>query len=138
MIRFRAQFPDYPIKKIHLDNVSKFTFQTFIDYCMSVGMNIEHQVAHTHIQNGLAESFIKCLQLIARPLLMKTKLPTSAWRHAIMHVVVLVCIQPTTYHEYSPSQLVLGKQPNISHLRIFSCAVCVPIAPTQRTKMGPQ
>ena len=116
MIRFRAQFPDYPIKKIHLDNVSKFTFQTFIDYCMSVGMNIEHQVAHTHIQNGLVESFIKRLQLIARSLLMKTKLPTSAWRHAIMHVVVLVCIQPTTYHEYSPSQLVLGKQPNISHL----------------------
>ena len=32
----------------------------------------------------------------------------------------------------------LGKQPNISHLRIFGCAVYVPIAPTQRTKMGPQ
>ena len=26
----------------------------------------------------------------------------------------------------------------ISHLRIFCCAVHVPIAPTQRTKMGPQ
>ena len=55
------------------------------------------------MQNGLAESFIKCLQLIARPLLMKTKLPTSAWGHAIMHVVALVRIRPTTYHEYSPS-----------------------------------
>ena len=32
----------------------------------------------------------------------------------------------------------LGKQSNISHLRIFGCAVYVPIAPTQRTKMGPQ
>ena len=32
----------------------------------------------------------------------------------------------------------LGKQPNISHLRIFGCAVYVPIAPTQCTKMGPQ
>ena len=55
-----------------------------------------------------------------------------------MHAATLVHIQPTTYHEYSPSQLVLGKQPNISHLRIFGCAVYVPIAPTQRTKMGPQ
>ncbi|KAL6319511.1 hypothetical protein AAG906_014187 [Vitis piasezkii] len=69
---------------------------------------------------------------------MKTKLPTSAWGHAIMHAAALVRIRPTTYHEYSPSQLVLGKQPNISHLRIFGCAVYVPIAPTQRTKMGPQ
>ena len=47
---------------------------------------------------------------------MKTKLPTSAWGHAIMHVANLVCIRPTTYHEYSSSQFVLGKQPNISHL----------------------
>ena len=46
---------------------------------MLVVINIEHRVAHTHTQNGLAESFIKCLQLIARTLLMKTKLPTSAW-----------------------------------------------------------
>ena len=69
---------------------------------------------------------------------MKTKLPTSAWGHAIMHVAGLVSIRPTTYHEYSPSQLVLGKQPKIYHLQIFGCAVYVPITPTQCTKMGPQ
>ena len=41
---------------------------------------------------------------------MKTKLPTSAWGHAIMHAAALVRIRPTTYHEYSFSQLVLGKK----------------------------
>ena len=55
-----------------------------------------------------------------------------------MHAASLIRIRPTSYHEYSPSQLVFGTQPNISHLRIFGCAVYVPIAPTQRTKMGPQ
>ena len=55
-----------------------------------------------------------------------------------MHGATLVRIRLTTYYEYSPSQLVLGKQPNISHLRIFGCAVYVPIAPTQRTKIGLQ
>ena len=55
-----------------------------------------------------------------------------------MHATSLIRIRPTSYHEYSPSQLVLGKQPNISHLRIFGCAGYIPIAPTQRTKMGPQ
>ena len=64
MIRLRAQFLDYPIKIINLDNVDEFTSQTFIDYCMSVEINIEHLVAHTHTQNGLVESFIKRLQLI--------------------------------------------------------------------------
>ena len=105
---------------------------------MLVEINIEHPVAHTHTQNGLAKSLIKCLQLIARPLLMKTKLPTSTWGHAIMHAAILVHIRPTTYHEHSPFQLVLGKPPNISHIRIFGCAIYVPIAPTHRTKMGPQ
>ena len=55
-----------------------------------------------------------------------------------MHAAALVCIRPTTYHECSPSQLVLGKQPNISHLLVFGCTVYVPIALTQRTKMGSQ
>ena len=55
-----------------------------------------------------------------------------------MHAASFVCIRPTTYHEYSPSQLVVGKQPNISHLQIFGCVVYVLITPTQCTKMGPQ
>ena len=55
-----------------------------------------------------------------------------------MHAANLVNIRPTAYHEYSPFQLVLGKPPNISHIRIFGCAIYVPIAPTHRTKMGPQ
>ena len=91
---------------------------------MSVGINIEHHVAYTHTQNGLAESFIKRLQLITQPLLMKTKLPTSAWEHAIMHATTLVRIRPTTFHEFSPSQLVLGKQPNISLTNLWLCNLC--------------
>ena len=34
--------------------------------------------------------------------------------------------------------MVLGYEPDISHLRTFGCAVQVPIAPPKRTKMGPQ
>jgi len=105
---------------------------------MSTGINIEHPVAHVHTQNGLAESFIKHLQLIARPLLMRAKLPLSIWGHAILHAASLIRIRPTSYHKYSPTQLAYGQEPNISHLRIFGCAVYVPISPPQRTKMGPQ
>ena len=77
------QFPDYPIKTILLDNAGEFTSQDFDVYCVSVGIKVEHPVAHVHTQNGLAESFIKRLQLIARPLLMKSELPTTVWGHAI-------------------------------------------------------
>ena len=138
IIRLRAQFPDYPIKTIRLDNAGEFTSQAFKDYCMSIGISVEHPVAHVHTQNGLAESLIKRLQLIARPLLMRTKVPVNAWGHAILHVAALIRIRPTIYHKYSSMQLALGQEPNISHLRIFGCAVYVPIAPPHRTKMGPQ
>ena len=138
IIRLQAQFPDYPIRKIHLDNAGEFTSQTFNDYCMSIGIDVEHLVAHTHTQNGLAESLIKRFQIIARHLLMKSKLPVSTWGYDILHAASLVRIRPTAYHKFSPLQLVLGQQPNIFHLRTFGCAVYVPIAPPQRTKMGPQ
>lgn len=59
IIRLRAQFPDYPIKAIRLDNVGEFTSQVFDDYCMSVEIKVEHPVAYVHTQNGLAESFKK-------------------------------------------------------------------------------
>ena len=74
MIKLRTQFPDYPIKAIRLDKVCEFTSQNFNDYCMLVGVNVENLVAHVHTKNGLVEFLIKSLKLIARPLLMKTKL----------------------------------------------------------------
>ena len=138
IIRLKAQFPDHPIKTIRLDNAGEFSSQTFLDYCMSIGIDVQHPVAHVHSQNGLAESFIKRLQLIARPLLLKTKLPLSAWGHAIIHAANLIRLCHTTNHDLSPLQLANGYQPNISHLRVFGCAVYVLIAPTHRPKLGPQ
>ena len=119
IIKLRAQFLDNPIKTIRLDNVGEFTSNSFNEYCMLIGISVEHPVAHVHTQNGLAESFIKHLQLIARPLLMKSKLPMSAWGYAILHAAALIHIRPTSYHSSSPLQLVFGKELDISHLRIF-------------------
>lgn len=53
IIRLRALFSDYPIKKIRLKTVD------FNNYCMSIGVDVEHLIAHTHTQNGLVESLIK-------------------------------------------------------------------------------
>nr|GEV30249.1 putative copia-like polyprotein [Tanacetum cinerariifolium] len=125
-------------KTIRLDNVGEFTSQTFNDYCKSIGICVENSVAHVHTQNGLAESLIKRIQMIARPMIMKAKLPVSAWGHAVLHAATLIHIRPTSYYTYSPLHLVFGHELNISHLRIFGCAVYVSIAPPQHTKMGPQ
>jgi len=55
IIRLQAQFPDYhPIQSIRMDNAGEFTSQVFYDYCMSIGINVKHLVAHTHTQNGFS------------------------------------------------------------------------------------
>ncbi|KAJ9567288.1 LOW QUALITY PROTEIN: hypothetical protein OSB04_003254 [Centaurea solstitialis] len=108
LIRLRAHFPANPIKAIRLDNVGEFTSQIFNDYCISIGIKVEHPVAHIHTQNGLAESLIKRLQMIARPMIMKSKLPISAWDHTILHTATLIRIRPTSYKASSHLKMVFG------------------------------
>ena len=80
---------DYPIKTIRLDNTCEFTSQAFNSYCTVIRIDVEHLVAHVHTKNGLVESLIKRLQLIAN-------------------------VRPTSNLEVSPLKLVLGQEPNIS------------------------
>jgi hypothetical protein len=61
IIQLRANFSDYQIKSIRLDNAGEYTSRFFNDYCMSIGIKVEHLVAHVHIQNSLAELLIKRL-----------------------------------------------------------------------------
>ena len=103
---------------------------------MSIEIDVQYSIAHVHTQNGLIKSFIKCLQLIVRLLLLNTKLSLSTWGHAIIHAENLIRLRLTVNQDLSPLQLVLGYQHNIS----FTCfwfAVYVPFAPTHRTKLGP-
>jgi len=137
-IRLKANFPDKCIQSIRMDNASEFRSKAFDDYCLAMGIKVEHSVPHVHTQNGLAEFLIKRIKWIARPLLQNCKLPTSCWGHAVLHAATLIQLRPTAYHGTSPLQLVRGKEPSISHLRIFGSAVYVPIPPHQRTSIGPQ
>ena len=70
---FKWLISDYAIKTLHLANVGEFTSQVFNDYCMLIGIKVKHPVAHVHTQNDLAKLFMKCLQLIAKSLLMRAK-----------------------------------------------------------------
>jgi len=67
---------------------------------MSLGINIKHPIAHVYTQNGLVESLIKRLQLIARPLFMRTKLHILSWGHVIL-IIELIHIRLITYHKFS-------------------------------------
>ena len=125
VIRLRAHHPEHQIQSIRMDNAAEFSSKAFNDYCMALGIQVQHSVLYVHTQNGLAESLIKRIKLIARPLLQNCNLPTSCWGHAVLHAADLIQLRPTAYHVVSPLQLVCVNMPNISHLRKFGCAVYV-------------
>ena len=80
-----------------MDNAGEFTSKAFDDYCMALGIKVKHSVPYVHTQSGIAESLIKCIKLIARPLLQHSDLPISCWGHAVLHAVDLIHIRPTAY-----------------------------------------
>ena len=137
IIKLKAHYPEHRIQSIRMDNAAEFSSHAFNDYCMALGIQVQHSVPYVHTQNGLAESLIKRIKLVARPLLMNCSLPTSCWGHAVLHSADLLQLRPTAYHDSSPLELVRGDPPSISHLRKFGCAVYIPISPPQRTSMGP-
>jgi hypothetical protein len=128
VFRLKANYPEYRIKSIRMDNAAEFLSQVFNDYCMAQEIKVHHSISYVHTQNGLTESLIKRIMLIARPLLQGCNLPTSCWGHAILHATDLVQLYPTAYHTTSPLQLVRGDPYSISHLWKFGCVVYTPIS----------
>jgi transposase InsO family protein len=65
VIRLKVNYPEYRIKSICMDNAIEFSSQAFNDYCMAQGIEIQHSIPYVHTRNGLAESLIKRIKLIA-------------------------------------------------------------------------
>lgn len=127
ILKLKTQFLEYPIKTIRVDNAGEFTSKTFDDFCMTIGVDVEYPVPYVHFQNGMAEALIKRIQNIARPLLLQTNLPQSAWGHAVLHAAALIRYRPSAYNDRSPHHLAFSLPPNLQHLRTFGCTVLVPI-----------
>jgi hypothetical protein len=136
-IRLKAIFSEHRLQYVRLDNAAKFSLWAFNNYCMAQGSEVQHSVSYVHTQNGLTESLIKRIKLIARPLLHNCNLPITYWGRAVLYTANLIQLQPTAYHITSPLYLVRGNSPSISYLRKFGYAVYTPISPPQRTTMGP-
>jgi len=78
LVQLRVDFLDYQIKKTCFDNIGEITSHAFHEYCISIGIEVEHPITHVHTQNRLAKSLLKRLKLVARPLLMRANLLMAA------------------------------------------------------------
>jgi len=132
---FIINFIDYSIKKICFDNTGEFTSHASHEYCISIGTKVEHPITHAHTQNRLAESLLKCLKLVVRPLLMRVNLPMATWGYAILHAAILI---PSSLQVITNT--LLCNYVLVSNLIfiIFRCTIYVPISPLKVIMMGSQ
>jgi hypothetical protein len=137
VIRLKAIFSEHRPQSVQLDNTTEFSSRAFNNYCMTQRIEVQHLVSYVHTQNGLVEYLIKRIKLIARTLLHKCNLPIACWGHAVLHIVDLIQLRPTTYHTTSSLYLVRSNAQSISYLWKFGYAVYAPISPPPRTTMGP-
>jgi hypothetical protein len=65
IIRLKANFPEHQLQSVRLDNATEFSSRVFNDYCMAQGIEVQHSVLYVHTRNGLVESLIERIKLIA-------------------------------------------------------------------------
>lgn len=136
IIHFKAHFPQYPIKNIRVDNAAEYLSTTFQRFCESNGTNLQASVPHAH--NTGAENMVKQIQMVARPMLLRSNLPVSCWGHAVLHASDLLQYHSSSNSTQTPYQHLNGFAPDLSHLRTFGSAVYVPIPPNKRSKFDPK
>jgi hypothetical protein len=129
VISLKENYPEHQLQSIRLDNATEFSSRAFNDYYMAQEIEVQHSMSYVHTQNGLAETLIKRIKLIARTLLHDCNLPITCWRHAVLHAADLIQLRPTEYHSVFPLCLVCGNAPSISYLQKIGCAVYAPILP---------
>ena len=67
ILKFRNHFPENPIRFLRMDNALEFKSHAFEDFCPASGIELTYSAPYEHAQNGLAEAYIKKLQLVVRP-----------------------------------------------------------------------
>ena len=92
------------------------------NFCRTNGVSHNFSAPHVPQQNGVVEWKNKTLEDMARTMLIDSGLPQVYWAEAIniaCYILNRAMIRPlilkTSY------ELIRGRKPNISHLRVFGC-----------------
>ena len=123
LLKICTHYPNSSVKALQVDNVVEFRSKTFEDYCIATNIALTYSIPYEHSQNGLAEEYIKKLQMVAQLLLLHTHLLATFWGHALLHTATLLQLCPTLLNVNSSHELLIRRIPNVSHLRIFGCKV---------------
>ena len=110
------------VKSIRSDHGTEFENGEFLTFCREKGIDHNFSAPHTPQQNGVVERKNRTLENMARTMLIGSGLSQQFWAEAVnaaCYIINRAMLRPIT--EKTPYELLRGRVPNISHLRIFGC-----------------
>ena len=133
--QLKTQF-NYTVKSLQTDNGTEFVNGTMEDFNAGCGINHRLTVPYRHEMNGRIERINRTGANAVRTMLQFANLPNSYWAEA--------------YHTYSyihnrtsinnlvrktPYEILYGRKPDLSYIKIFGSVAYVRIPPEQRKKL---
>ena len=124
--------------KVRCDNAGEFWSDEFTDYINEQGIERDRACPYSHQQNGKAERAIRTIEGRVLAMLAATGAPQSLWGEATLTAAYLWNRTPsrTLLPGVTPFEMVHGRKPNLSHLRVWGvrCFARVPLE--LQTKLG--
>jgi hypothetical protein len=114
------------------DNAGEYIDQKFQSYLTEQGINWDPRAPYVPEQNGEAERLNRTLMYKVRPMLNDRKIPKGMWGEVIKTAAYLSNRSPHYQHK-TPYEMIKGKKPDLSHLRIIGSTAWVHI-PKEKTK----
>ncbi|WVZ80811.1 hypothetical protein U9M48_028261 [Paspalum notatum var. saurae] len=107
----------HAMRALRSDNGSEFKNDRFKTFCHSQGL--EHQFSSPYVpqQNGVVERKNRTLVEMARTMLDEHRTPRKFWAEAIN----TACYVSNPVLNKTSYELRFGRQPKVSHLRVFGC-----------------
>lgn len=106
--------------------------QRWQDLAVTKGITFNPSPPDTPDQNGLAERSGGVITTIARKIRIQSRLPHKLWPYIVSHATRLLNRIPVQRKEWqTPFQMVHGRKPNLSHLKIIGSLAYVLIKNTR-------
>ncbi|GJY23721.1 putative ribonuclease H-like domain-containing protein, partial [Tanacetum coccineum] len=117
---------NHNVKIIRSDNGTKFKNKEMDELCGQKGIKREYSIDRTQQQNGVAERKNKTLIEAARTMLADSLLPIVFWAEAVNTACyVLNRFLVTKPHNKTPYELIIGRAPSISFMRLFGYPITI-------------
>ncbi|GJX05330.1 putative ribonuclease H-like domain-containing protein [Tanacetum coccineum] len=117
---------NHKVKIIRSDHETEFKNHAMNEFCAKKGIKREFSVARTLLQNGVAERKNRTLIEAPRTMLADSLLPIPFWAEVVNTACyVLNKVLVTKPQNKTPYELLIGKPPSISFIRLFGCPLTI-------------